>query len=166
MRQLQSEAAGNVDGPLFRELFLQHLPVNIWAALASLDSALSLEQLAKRADRMTEAGSMSTTVSTVGDTQDCEINRLQADMADLKRLFQMFTTSSPRSNTSGKPKEASKTENSEPQLCWYHFHFGNAAQKCRPPCSWAGNCRARHLWRHRSLATLLLEAYFLTVPQV
>ena len=81
---------------------------------------------------MTEAGSASTIVSTVasvGETRNCEINRLRADMADLKRLFQTFTTSSPRNNTSGKWKEAAETEDSEPQLCLYHFCFGNAAQK-------------------------------------
>ena len=142
MRQLQGDAAENADGPLFRELFLQRLPVNIRVVLASLDTSLSLDELSERADRMAETGSFPTTVSTVASgsgTQDGEINRLRADMADLKKLFQTFTTSSP----GGKPKKISKTE-PEPPLCWNHLRFGMAAQKCKPPCSWAGNCRAGH----------------------
>ena len=145
MRQLQGDAAENADGPLFRELFLQRLPVNIRVVLASLDSSLSLEELAERADRMAETGSFSTTTSTVASvsgTQDGEINRLRADMADLKKLFQTFTTSSP----GGKPKKVKKVSKTEPEppLCWYHLRFGMAAQKCKPPCSWAGNYRAGH----------------------
>ena len=89
-----------------------------WIRLCYCLSALSLDELAERADRMTEAGShllFNCVHSGISQWDSRLWNQSpQADMADLKRLFQTFTISSPRSNTSGKRKEASKTENSEP----------------------------------------------------
>ena len=46
-------------------------------------------------------------------------------------------TPSPRRRQPPTPRQ-SPSPNGRP-LCWYHEHFGQAAQKCRPPCSMSGN---------------------------
>ena len=77
LRQLQGQGT---DDSLFWELFLERLPTNIRVVLASLDDTLLLEELATRAERMTEADSVSRSVSEVAsspETSECEVNRLQ-----------------------------------------------------------------------------------------
>ena len=64
--------------PVFLDNPAKSGTVGTSVTLPSLDSALSLDELAERADRMAEAGSASTTVSivaSVSETLDCEINR-------------------------------------------------------------------------------------------
>ena len=88
--KLQQLRGQDMDDPLFREIFFQRLPTNIRMVLASLDDTLSLEELATRAEHMMEADFVSRSVSEVAsspETSECELNRLQADMIDLKKML-------------------------------------------------------------------------------
>eukprot|EP00731_Ephydatia_muelleri_P007558 Em0003g1806a len=90
LRKLQQLRGQDTDDPLFRELFLQRLPTSIRVVLASFDDALSLDELAIRAERMTEADSVVSRsavseVTSSPETSECEVNRLRADIVDLKK---------------------------------------------------------------------------------
>ena len=90
LRKLQQLRGQDTDDPLFRELFLQRLPTSIRVVLASFDDALSLDELAIRAERMTEADSVVSRsavseVTSSPETSECEVNRLRADIVDLRK---------------------------------------------------------------------------------
>ena len=123
MERLLGDNTEHANGPLFRELFLQRLPANVRMVLASLAQTFSLKELAERADKVMEA-SISTSISFVTPPEHSElyteVNQLRTEVSDLKRLLQ---TTASRQNI---------------------YRFGDAAQKCKPPCSKAGNFRARH----------------------
>ena len=138
LRKLQQLRGQDTDDPLFRELFLQRLPTSIRVVLASFEDALSLDELAIRAERMTEADSVVSRsavseVTSSPETSECEVNRLRADIVDLRKRL---------TKPASKVQVPSRGEDSAPHLCWYHFRFGEAARKCKPPCSQAGNFRA------------------------
>ena len=138
LRKLQQLRGQDTDDPLFRELFLQRLPTSIRVVLASFDDTLSLDELAIRAERMTEADSVVSRsavseVTSSPETSECEVNRLRADIVDLRKRL---------TKPASKVQVPSRGEDSAPHLCWYHFRFGEAARKCKPPCSQAGNFRA------------------------
>ena len=142
LQQLRGGVAQDGDDPLFRELFLERLPANIRVALAALDDGISLEELAERAERMTEADSIPRSVSMVASSPEggteLEIHRLWADIAELKKNL------ASASREKLDKQEQSNGRDPAHQLCWYHYRFGKAARKCKPPCSQAGNFRAGH----------------------
>ena len=74
-----------MEATLLRELFLQHLPVNVCMMLTSSAEALNLDQLAQLADRIAETSPMPTIAATTDTT-----SQLAAQVADLiKRLDQL-----------------------------------------------------------------------------
>ena len=78
-----------MDDPLFRELFLERLPANLRVALAALNDTISLEELAERAERMTEADSVHRSVSGWHHRlkERSTRHRMRADMAELKKTL-------------------------------------------------------------------------------
>ena len=63
IQQLLGNMATTMDTTLLRELFLQHLPSNVWMVLTPSAAALSLKQLAQLADRIVEASPTPATIS-------------------------------------------------------------------------------------------------------
>lgn len=83
-----------MDDSLFKELFLELLPMNIQVVLTSLYDILSLE-LATRVECMMEAYSVSRSVSEVAsspETFEHEINWLQAAMVNLYKMLWKFAS--------------------------------------------------------------------------
>ena len=151
LRRLQlllGDTAREADGPLFRELFLQRLPSSVRVALASLDTDLTLQQLAERADHMVEAAaSPSTTtvsgVSTSEQSLQAAITQLKAEVCDLKSQVQRVSTAKQWKESPMRQKRGTLATE-PPTLCWYHYRFGDSARKCKPPCAQAGNFVADH----------------------
>ena len=151
LRRLQlllGDTAREADGPLFRELFLQRLPSSVRVALASLDTDLTLQQLAERADHMVEAAAspfttMVSGVSTSEQSLHAAITQLKAEVCDLKSQVQRVSTAKQWKESPMRQKRgALATE--PPTLCWYHSRFGDSARKCKAPCAQAGNFVADH----------------------
>ena len=150
MQQLLGDKLGtSADANSFlRELFLQRLPANVRMVLASADSSMDLDKLADMADKVMEVAAP--TVAAVSDTRsDCtdnsEVKQLREEVARLADLVASLTTR-PRRRSSSRPRRAASPAPTNPPqnpLCWYHTKFGEAAQKCKDPCSW-GNSQAGH----------------------
>ena len=137
MQQLLGDKAGATDGSFIRELFLQRLPANVRMVLASAGDTVSLEELAQLADKVVEVAAPS--ISAMSAPQlTAEVAQLRAEVTHLRELVKSlssrgrsFRTRSPSPAQTGTPTNA--------PLCWYHLRFGDAAQKCRAPCSKSGN---------------------------
>lgn len=144
MQQLLGDSAAATDSGFVRGLFLQRLPANVRMVLASAPDSASLEDLADLADRVVEAAP-----SPLASLHDApppppstpEVEQLRSD---IKRLTDLVTTLSTRDRSSRRRPSTPRRSPSpiRPTLCWYHEQFGDAARKCRPPCSKAGNDQA------------------------
>ena len=145
MQQLLGEKSGTVDGSFLCELFLQHLPSNVRMVLASSLDTLDIEGLATLADRIMEVAPVAPTVNAISPGQSpdllSELSQLRAEVATLRKMLHPPDRHHRRSTT---PRCRSTSPQPSPDLCWYHSCFGDAARKCRPPCSKAGNTPASH----------------------
>lgn len=154
LRHLRSLAGATVvQDNLLRQLWLQRLPSNVQAILAS-QSNLALENLAELADKIIEISPMSTvSVNTVQLEKGHENNLLKV-IADLQKQVAelMSSCSRPRfrsrssnrnSNRKGPaPSKDCYNQQTTDRLCWYHSKFQHNAKKCIPPCSFSGNVQS------------------------
>lgn len=123
-----------------REIFFQRLPSNVRMVLASTGDTVSLEQLAKLADKIAEVATPS--VSTVTSLHlTAEVDQLRTEVTCLQEVVKALSKRQRvpprRSPTLSRPSTPSNST-----LCWYHQKYGEAAQKCRPPCDKASNDQA------------------------
>ena len=101
-------------------------------------------------------------VTSLEEVSCGEVNQLQSDVADLKKFLQTFAaTSRKKAPSSQERKWPTSSTGSASNLCSYHYRYGEAARKCRPPCSHVGNFKAKCWWRRAFLAHSFLVAYFL-----
>ncbi|CAH8625957.1 unnamed protein product [Dicrocoelium dendriticum] len=152
LREMQQLlGSSTMDETLLRELWLQRLPENTQAILATV-SSVSLTQLADLADRVIErsqpqadaskinaVASQGTSITGLQST----IEALQTQVATLSRQVQQLTMDRRRHSRSKSPCKRSKSSNRQAS-CWYHQRFGTAARKCVKPCNFAekqGNSR-------------------------
>nr|XP_054770804.1 uncharacterized protein LOC129278684 [Lytechinus pictus] len=134
---------------IFKQLFLQRLPVNVRLILASTSEALSLSDLSELADRIIEAqpeshGAISAVAQKPGEAKPR--NDLENQVSELTRLVRELTTvvgnmqrrqsrsRSRRRDTSAR-RDAQSTGAAAGELCWYHSKYGDNAHRCRPPCA-------------------------------
>lgn len=149
MQQLLGEQLGtSADANSFvRELFLQRLPANVRMVLASTDPSMSLDKLADMADKVMDVAAP--TVAAVSHTPDTDsvhsdVKQLREEVARLADLVASLHTRPRRRSLSRSRRPSSPAPRNPPSdgsLCWYHTKFGEAAQKCKDPCSW-GNSQA------------------------
>ena len=146
MQQLLGDKLGtSADANTFlRELFLQRLPPNVRMVLASTDTSMSLNKLADMADKVMELATPTVSAITDTRTDTLEVKQLREEVARLADLVASLTTRSRRRSTSRPRRSQSPVPQNPPpedSLCWYHAKVGEAAQKCKDPCSW-GNSQA------------------------
>ena len=146
MQQLLGDKLGtSADANTFlREPFLQRLPPNVRMVLASTDTSMSLNKLADMADKVMEVATPTVSAITDTRTDTLEVKQLREEVARLADLVASPTTRSRRRSTSRPRRPQSPAPQNPPpedSLCWYHAKYGEAAQKCKDPCSW-GNSQA------------------------
>ena len=106
--------------------------------LSSTDASMDLNKLADMADKVMEVATP--TVSAITDTRSepSEVKQLRDEVARLADLVASLTSRSRRRSTS-RPRhpQSPAPENPPPSdsLCWYHAKYGEAARKCKDPCS-------------------------------
>lgn len=119
---------------LMLELFLQHLPAHVQTVLAAI-TPLTLEKAAEIADRVMEVSPIS--VSACSNTTSLNSNEGNILSKIQKLNTRIDEISRGRNQTRNRPfhnRQRSKSKNRKYEFCWYHFKFGNKAQKCVKPC--------------------------------
>ena len=138
MQQLVGDTPGLADEALHHELFLLRLPATVRMVLASASSSTSLHDLAQMADRIVEVSVPSVSAFySPSHPNTSELDDLRSEIASLKTTVKSLTH---RHSPSARPCQ----QESHEQLCWYHECFGDAANKCKEPCSKSGNGKANH----------------------
>ncbi|XP_064468572.1 uncharacterized protein LOC135380306 [Ornithodoros turicata] len=167
MQNLLGDRAQTFDPQLMKQLFLQRVPANVQMILATA-SALPLQELAVRADRIMEVAAPSLcafsppTLPTIlpisrpheSTSNSDTLSRLQADVADVTEMVAALRTSRQFRPRFRRPRRQSRSpsyargRNRSPSTgpapddsgpCWYHYRFGARARRCESRCSWTGN---------------------------
>ena len=107
---------------IFRELFLQKLPLTVRTALA-VHKGASLSELADMADNMAEVQGPQAPVYQLQHQGDSEITAIKTELQKIWKTLQ-----------SPFPVREQPQSRSQPDVCWYHEGFGAKALKCREPC--------------------------------
>ncbi|XP_028137513.1 uncharacterized protein LOC114332016 [Diabrotica virgifera virgifera] len=143
-----SLAGTTVPDNIVRSLWLGRLPSSTQAILATQAKA-SLDAVAELADTISEAIAPSAQISEASNACANTIDKLTAELAEIK--FQLASLSNAqaqthtyrnRSNSRCRPYPRDRSysmEHNTDILCWYHYRFGDKAQKCSPPCKHQGN---------------------------
>ncbi|KAH8255265.1 hypothetical protein KR026_001886, partial [Drosophila bipectinata] len=131
LNELNALAANKVHECFLKALCLQRLPTQVQAILQALDA--SLANLAKLADKVMEVGDCHQ-VSTV----DAKLAPTNSAVFD-DRLDRIEQQSNSLFKTRSRKNSLRTDRNSviAADMCWYHSKFGNAAKKCRQPCSFS-----------------------------
>ena len=119
---------------IFRELFLQKLPIPVRTALA-IHKETSLCDLAEIAVIMVEVQGPQGQVCEIQQRGDPEIAAIYTELKKIWRALQ----------SQRRPERQEQQPGSAPEVCWYHERFGSQATKCRKPCKFqqqSGNSNA------------------------
>ena len=141
LQQLLGDTAHGFDPKFLRELFLQRLPSNARMVVASSSDDVSLEELAQLADRIMDV-STPTVAAVTGPSVTSELEQLRSEVTRLNALVQKLQLPLRPQSHFRHPRARSPSPRRPLNLCWYHYRFGDNAQKCKPPCSKSGNDQA------------------------
>ncbi|XP_050508045.1 uncharacterized protein LOC126885507 [Diabrotica virgifera virgifera] len=148
LRHLQSLAGTTVPDNIVRSLWLGRLPASTQAILATQAKA-GLDAVAELADTISEAIAPRAQISEASNALESAIEKMTAELAEMKIQLSSLSNAQAqantyrrnRSNSRGRPyprdRSCSRERNSD--ICWYHYRFGDQAQKCSPPCKQQGN---------------------------
>lgn len=132
LREMRNLANGGVKEEFLRTMWLQRLPPQTQAILAT--SSESLDNLASMADKIGDiSGGSANNISSVQNSN--EISNLRQQIADLTDAIQQLKTSQYRNSRSSSRRRPQRSRGSSQQVCYYHRKFGNHARCCRQPCS-------------------------------
>uniref|UniRef100_A0A6P7GYS3 Uncharacterized protein LOC114348539 n=1 Tax=Diabrotica virgifera virgifera TaxID=50390 RepID=A0A6P7GYS3_DIAVI len=149
LRHLQSLAGTTVPDNIVRSLWLGRLSASTQAILATQAKA-RLDAVAELADTISEAIAPRAQISTASNTLEITIDKLRAELADMKIQLASLSQAQAQTNTYRRnrsnsrrrpyPRDSSYSrEHNSDILCWYHYRLGDQAQKCSPPCKHQGH---------------------------
>lgn len=135
---------------LVKKLWKSRLPKSIEVALIAVDSKDHIEQM-RIADRLwecTHGEGISEVHARASVPQDSLANILRREVNELKDMVKKMTFNS-NQGPRNRGRSVSRTKQSIRQrtpsnvrkhpFCWYHFRFGNAANRCLEPCNFTAS---------------------------
>ncbi|XP_050439905.1 uncharacterized protein LOC126847777 [Adelges cooleyi] len=132
LRDMRSVMPAGIGEEALKEFWLQKLPSNVMAIIASLDAPL--DSLASRADRVMEASSPQSVDAFSKD----QMADLASAVSALSQQVQSLTKIVNSSKDVPRQRQHSSTQwaaQQPTQACYYHEKYGNGARNCRPPCN-------------------------------
>ena len=133
MLKLRGGTTGEADQcEIFREIYLQKLPLAIHTALA-IQKHKTLSVLAEMADNMVEVQGPQGVHNPHG-----QIDHLQQASPEIATI-----TSEIQKLWRALQSQDKKSSAGNPGFCWYHERFGVKATKCRDPCTFKASSEKR-----------------------
>ncbi|XP_011171075.1 uncharacterized protein LOC105203852 [Solenopsis invicta] len=146
LRYLQSLAGKAVGDGMLRTIWLNRLPSYVQPHLV-IRTNETLSQLAVTADTIMEATKAPTPQIAEVTASQSEIQKqietqrreILEQIATLQKSMETMKVSNrirdpDRHRTRSRSRSTSRGRLSS-SVCWYHYKFGQTAQKCQPPCS-------------------------------
>ncbi|XP_025836388.1 uncharacterized protein LOC112906452 [Agrilus planipennis] len=158
LRHLRDLGGSAVSESVVRTLWLGRLPSSLQAILATQKNS-SLDQVADLADAVHEATKITT--PCIAETQSPSLEaqvqiqlaqltlHLREELASIRQEVSAIRDNRPPESHRPRSRSTSRrrSRSREPPasgVCWYHWQFGNRANKCKHPCNFAGNATNGH----------------------
>lgn len=136
---------------LVQKLWKSRLPKSIEVALVAVDSKDHAE-LVRIADRLwecTQSGAISEVTSGLNSSRGSVTEELRREISEIRDLIKNLGKDSHQPRQSRwRNRSASRNRNNPRQktplrqrkpFCWYHYRFGNEANKCVEPCNFSSS---------------------------
>lgn len=147
LRHLQSLAGSNVPEEFLKSIWIGRLPLGIQTVLAGRPKEESLESLMDLADRVHDLATAAPGVSAVGrDCANPSCSGLRREVDELREEFRRLgfkregRSKSRRRSRSGSRRGSSSARSHSSYrrfpICWYHFKYGDRADRCIKPCDY------------------------------
>uniref|UniRef100_A0A6P7H0W9 Uncharacterized protein LOC114345479 n=1 Tax=Diabrotica virgifera virgifera TaxID=50390 RepID=A0A6P7H0W9_DIAVI len=125
--------------------FLRHLKSLAGTAVPdNIVRSLCLDAVAELADTISEAIAPRAQISEASNTLESTIDKLTTKLADMKIQLASLSQAQAQTNTYRRnrsnlrrrpyPRDSSYSREHNSDIFWYHYRFGDQAQKCSPPC--------------------------------
>lgn len=141
LHHMKSLADTSITDDFIKKLWIQRLPSTIRAVLSASND--NLDNLAKMADQMWEVSDKFAISSIKTEENSSALEKIvnaiekltnKINALERKEHVSRRNVTPQRSRSYSKGKRERNNSNSEHELCWYHFKFGDSAKKCREPC--------------------------------
>lgn len=140
LRKMKQQAGTTLGEDFLKTLWLQRLPAQAQAILSVSED--SLDKLALMADKIHETAGAGVEEIHGSKSPLSEFSELRAQIAELSEQVAHFSRGRERQKRDfGGNRSFSRQRSKTPKSrgsrdqCWYHFKFGNAARRCKPPCT-------------------------------
>lgn len=133
LREMRELAGQAVPEDLLKTLWTQRLSLQTKAILSANEGTLSA--LATLADKIQEV-TTSSNISEVAASSNTSNERLERQIAELTKQVASLLSNRGRSSDRWRSKSRGRSGSRINQGdCYYHRKFGDAARKCRQPCT-------------------------------
>lgn len=139
LRKMRQQAGTTLGEDFLKTLWLQRLPAQAQAILSVSED--SLDKLAVMADKIHEAAGVGVEEVCGSKPVFPEFSELRAQIAELTKQVEHFSRNRERQKRGSGNRSFSRHERSQTpkgrgsrDQCWYHWKFGDAAKRCKPPC--------------------------------
>lgn len=146
--ELKQLGGASVSEEVLKSVWLQRMPPQVTAILAAIKG--DVKHLASVADAILDTGAFGNVnqISRAHSQASVSLpvsneSSLSAQIAELTRRFDKLGDHHRRLNNRSssvkrnRSKSRSNNESAKHDLCWYHFKFGNDADKCKSPCNFS-----------------------------
>lgn len=142
LHHMKSLSDNTITDEFIKQLWIQRLPASSRAVLSASND--TLDNLAKMADKMWEVSDRfcvasvengkKSSMEKVIDALEKLTNRIGALERGEHKSRRDVTPSRNRSKSRQRSKSEQKSEH---ENCWFHYKYGDKAQKCREPCNFS-----------------------------
>lgn len=126
--------SGKLEDEFLKNLWLQRLPLHIQAALSTSED--DLKKLAIKADKIHDLTGTRVNELSIKVPQ-AEVSELRAQVAELNKKLDRFSMRD-QGNSRGQRRRSFSRPRNRPRSpfreCWYHWKFGDRAERCLSPC--------------------------------
>jgi hypothetical protein len=151
LRHLKGLAGYNVPDDFLKTIWISRLPHGVQTVLAGQTASATIEDMADLADRVNDLATLTPKVAALSDASSTSVlTDLRNEVAELRRQVQNLTTnrdsgrsrnrSTRRGHSRSPSRQRSNSHYRKFPLCWYHYKYGDQAERCMRPCDFkAGN---------------------------
>lgn len=141
LRRMGQLGGKTLDTEFLKTLWLQRLPIQTQTILSISED--NVEKLASMADKIHETTDINVAaVQGEKGSSFPELNELRTQISELSKQVERLSRSRAKHNAERRDSSQRRRSNSRHRnydKCWYHFKFGDAARRCKSPCSFGNS---------------------------
>lgn len=132
LRKMRELAGKTVGEDFLKTLWLQRLSNQVQVILSVSED--NLDKLAIMADKIQETANINIAEVQSQNNPISDVSELRLQIAELTKQVERLSRGRERQGRDFTPSRRRSKTPQKYEQCWYHFKFGEAAKRCKPPC--------------------------------